>query len=75
MQNVVTSVSTGIVPPVSEAEHVAFLIRVGDLAAAYQLQEQQRQEGRWARRIGEPFLSAAPAAWQAGWYEGGQSGK
>jgi hypothetical protein len=64
-----TLAELGILEPVSEAEHVAYLIRSGAYAEAYTLQQTQANEGRTAALDGEMFNPAAPVAWQRGYTE------
>jgi hypothetical protein len=59
----------GIIEPISEAEHVAYLIRIGAYAEAYTLQQVQANEGRTAALDGASFNAAAPVAWQRGYTE------
>lgn len=64
-----TLAELGILEPVSEAEHVAYLIRTGNYGEAYTLQQAQANEGRTAALDGESFNAAAPVAWQRGYIE------
>lgn len=58
-----------IIPPISDAEYAAYLIRIGDLEAVRQLQDQQVQEGRTAFANGEYYGTHWPAAKQRGYVE------
>lgn len=64
-----TLAELGIIKPISEAEHVAHLIRIGAYAEAYALQQVQANEGRSAALDGDTFNAAAPVAWQRGYTE------
>ncbi len=58
-----------IIPPTSDAEFASYLIRIGDLDAARQLQARQVQEGRTAFANGEYYGTHWPAAKQRGYVE------
>lgn len=64
-----TLAELGIIEPISDAEHVAYLLRIGAYAEAYTLQQVQANEGRTAALDGECFNDAAPVAWQRGYVE------